>query len=141
MPDKQVIDLSLDHAQIALRRNEILDRPPIQRAIGLRPRATHRRSLTSVEDTKLDPGSIGCARHDPVKGIDLADEMALSQAANGGIAGHHANRPEPLGEQRRPCTIARSSACRLNAGMSSANDNDIKIAHEAAYRSRHQTVK
>jgi hypothetical protein len=40
------------------------------------------------EETELDAAGVGDLAHDAAEGVDLADEMALGDAADGGIAGH-----------------------------------------------------
>ena len=39
----------------------------------------------------MDGGEIGGARDQAVKGVDLADQMALAEPAHGRVAGHRAD--------------------------------------------------
>ena len=43
------------------------------------------------------PARVGDAAHDAVEGVDLANEMALAEAADGRVAGHGADGREPCG--------------------------------------------
>ena len=73
-------------------------------------------TLASVEHTILDAAGVGGTRHLPAQGVQLADEMSLARAADGGIAGHiahgiqidgknHRFQPEP--GSGKPCLNAR----------------------------------
>ena len=64
----------------------------VELAIGLGARAAHGRPLGKIEGAELDAGAVDGAAHDAVQGIDLAHQMALAQPADGGIAGHLADR-------------------------------------------------
>ena len=69
-----------------------LGKPPVasggwQPWADLLARAAHGRPLASVQDTELDTSRIRDAAHEPVQRIDLADEVALADAANGRVAG------------------------------------------------------
>ena len=69
----------------------------VQSAVGLRAGTAHRRTLAPVEDAKLDARSVGDPPHDAVHGVDLADQVALADTANGGIARHLANGLDLVG--------------------------------------------
>ena len=60
-----------------------------------------------------------------VERIDLADEMALAQAADGGITGHGADIVEPMRHEGGLCAHARSRSRSLAAGVPAAYHSDI----------------
>ena len=84
--------------------------------------------------------SIGPAHH-PVQRIDLANEMALGQAADRRIARHLADGFELMGQQQGPRAQPRRGRGRLAAGMTAANDDDVKFAHDALYKGVGNSVK
>ncbi len=78
------------------------------------------------EDPKLDAGGVGDAAHEAVEGIDLADQMAFAETADGGIAGHRANSREPMRDQGRARAHARCRRGCFTAGVAAADHNDIE---------------
>src|SRR5262249_18919395 len=84
------------------------------------------RPLAPVEDAKLDAALIGDAAHQPIKGIDLADEVPLPQPADRRIAGHRPDGREPMRHQRRAGAHARRRGCGLTAGMTAADHDDVE---------------
>ena len=106
----------------------------IKLAIGLRARPAHRRALALVEHAKLDAGSIGNAAHKPISGVDLAHQMALTDPANGRIAGHLSQRGALVGKKQGARAEHAPPLLPLAARMASADDNDIVSAHRALNR-------
>src|ERR1700722_20247000 len=51
-----------------------------------------------VEQTELDAGRVGDLAHDAAEGVDLADQVALGDAADGGVAAHLGDQVEVEGE-------------------------------------------
>ena len=85
----------------------------------------------AVQHPELDAGGVGDPAHEAVEGVDLADEMAFAEAANGGIAGHFADRGEAVGDQRGLRAHARRGRGGLAAGMAAADDDDIEaLTHD-----------
>ena len=70
----------------------------VELAVGLSPRPAHRRTLAAIEHSKLDAAGIGDPAHQAIQRIDLADQMALAETADGGIAGHRANGGKTVGD-------------------------------------------
>ena len=77
------------------------------------------------------PAAIGRPGHHPVEGIDLPDQMALAQPADGGIAGHLADGRRVVGEQQGPRATARRGRRGFAAGVPTAHDDDVKTIHGA----------
>ncbi len=84
-----------------------------------------RQALAGIERAELDAGGIGGARHDAAQGIDLADQMALADATDGGIAAHRTDGLDALREQQRACATARRSQRRFHAGMPAAHHDHV----------------
>lgn len=95
-------------------------------AIYLRPRTPSRRASGSIEDPELDPGPIGHPSHQAVEGVYFSDDLAFSQPANRGIAGHHAEIGYSLGDQSRPCAHSSGRSGGLATGMPSTKHNDVE---------------
>ena len=123
--------LSGDDGQIILPRHHGLNRRAKALAVGLHTRPLHRAAFRTVEHPVMDRTRIGRARNHPVKGIDLADEMALAQTTDRRITTHGADRCRIERDERG----ARAHACgnrrRLDAGMPAANHDDIELVHGA----------
>jgi len=65
--------------------------------------------------------------HQPVHGVNLAYEVALADAANRRVAGHLANRVEPLRHEQRPGACPTGRCCGLAARVAAAHDDDVRI--------------
>jgi len=84
----------------------------------------------------MDRARIRRAANHAVKRIDFAHQMALTQAADGRIAAHRANRAEVETHQSRARTHPRRTTGSLNPGVTAADDDDIKGMHDARDRTR-----
>jgi hypothetical protein len=60
----------------------------IKRSICLRSRRPHGGSSRSIQEAELYARAIDNPAHDSPEGINLADQMTLSDSTDGGIAGH-----------------------------------------------------
>ena len=87
----QISDLALDNGQARGRHQPPLHLPPVDRAVRLRARSLHGRSLAAVQQTELDARLVRHATHQAVERIHLTDKMTFAQTADGGVAGHHAD--------------------------------------------------
>ncbi len=125
-PDEEVLDRRLDDGEAARLGNRLLHRALVELAVGLGTRALHGRPPRAVEQAELDAGGVGYATHEPVEGVDLADQMALAEPADGGVAGHFADRRGRMGDESRCRAHARGGSGRLAAGVASTDDNDIE---------------
>jgi hypothetical protein len=68
---------------------------------------------------------ISCAGHHTIKCINLARQMAFTDATNSRIAAHLAQCFQILGKQQRACTHTRGGGCRLGTGMPAADNYDV----------------
>ena len=98
-------------------------------------------TAAGIEAAKLNAGIIGGKRHHPAEGVNFPDQMSLADAADGGIAGHLAERFQVLGEQKS----LRPGACGgegcFASGMTAADNNHIKNVGSfcESYHYRHMT--
>ena len=99
---------------------------PVELAVGLRSRAAHGRAFGAVQNAKLDAGLVRDPSHKPVEGIDFAHEMAFAEPADGGIAGHCADRGKGKRDERGLCAHPRGRRRGLAAGMAAADHDHIK---------------
>ena len=97
--DQQVAGLLLEQREVRLVLQDGSDRLPVELAVGLRARGPYCRTLAGIEGAELDAGSIRGARHDAAQRIDLADQVALADAADGRIAAHLTERLDALRQQ------------------------------------------
>jgi hypothetical protein len=66
----------------------------IKRTIRLRARGLHGGAARTIQEAKLDAGSVDDATHDAAQCIYLAHDVAFGDAADGGIARHLAYQIE-----------------------------------------------
>ena len=125
--DFEIQDLALDHVETRLFANRRLHGEPIEFSVGLRARPANGRALAAVEQAELDAGRIGDAPHQPVHGVDLANQMALAEPADRRIARHDADRLEAQRHQSGLRTSARGSTGRLATSMAAAHHHHIIV--------------
>ena len=99
--NNQLIRLAFDHAEIGGLLDRGLHGGGVELAVRLGPWSTDCRTLAAVQHPKLDSAGISHPAHKTVQGIDLADQMALAEAADGGIAGHRSHGRKAVRHQRR----------------------------------------
>ncbi len=97
----------------------------ILNAICLRARRPHRRPLAFVQHAELNAGIIDRQAHLSAHGIQLAHELALGHATNGGIARHLPNGRNIHGHEQRAAAHACGGQCGFNAGMAGTDDDDV----------------
>jgi hypothetical protein len=85
-PNLQIVGLAFDDSEVGGRLDGVLHRAGIEGAVRLRARPSHCWTLAAIEDAELDAALIGNPTHQPIQSIDLADQMALAEAADGGVA-------------------------------------------------------
>ena len=78
----------LQEHQPRLPLDAALHRRAIGGAVVLRPGRAHGRPFAGVEHPELDAGLVGDLGHLAAERVNLADDLALRQAADGGVAGH-----------------------------------------------------
>jgi len=96
--------------------------------VGLRPRPAHRRSLAGIEDAELDAGPVGCAGHQAAERVDLLDQVALADAADGRVARHLSKGLDAVREEQGTASHARRGKGCLGAGMAATDDENVEFA-------------
>ena len=92
-------------------------------------------TFASVEEAELDSGRIDREAHLAAERVDLADEMALADAADRGIAGHLADMIEVEREHQRARAHPSGSERGFDTGMAGANHDDV-VGHQTAIMTR-----
>ena len=85
---EQIRGLLLKQGQIRLRLEQPANASLVQLPVGLGAGGPHRGSLAGVQRAKLNSSLVGGDRHRTAESIDLPDEVALADAADGRIAAH-----------------------------------------------------
>ncbi len=136
----QVVGLALDHRQIGGGGDRLLHGGGIELAVGLGARSAHRRTLAAVEHPELDAAAVGDPAHQAVERVDLADQMALAEPADGRIARHRADGRELVGHQRSRRAHARGRGRGLTAGVAAADDDDVEPRLHLGFSEGHERV-
>ena len=95
--------------------------------IALAAGGPYRRAAAKVEGLGLERGKIGVAAHFAAQGVELADQVALGEAANRRVARHPRQGVEAGGNQGRFNTHPGGGKRCLAAGMTAADHDDAKI--------------
>jgi len=95
--------------------------------VGLGAGGAHRRALAGVQDAELDAGLVDGMGHQAAEGVDLLDQVALADAADGRVAAHLAQGFDVVGEQQGARAEARGGQGRLGPGMAAAHYDDIEF--------------
>ncbi len=98
---EEVGGLLLKQGQVRLVLENRADRLPVELTVCLSPGGPYGRTLARVKRPKLDAGPVRGARHGTTERVDLAHEMALSDATDRRIAAHLPKRLDALREQER----------------------------------------
>ncbi len=121
----QIFDSSGFDGQAGLRGEGGLHGQAIELAVDLRARASDRGALGTVKQAKLNAGLVRQATHEAVERVDLAYQMTLAQAADGGITGHLADGFDLVRQEQGARADPRRRSRGFASGVTAANDNDI----------------
>ena len=103
--------------------------------VRLRPRRLHGRPAAAVQQLELDRGGVDGLAHQAAEGVDLAHEVALGGAPDGGVARHLPHRLPRQRAQPHRTPQAGGSVRRLDAGVSGPDDDDVVIrCHHGSLR-------
>ena len=97
-------------------------------AIRLGPQGVDGRPLPPVEHPVLDAGGVRPTGHLAPQSVQLPHQMSLPGAADGRVAGHIAHGVQIHGEAHRLQPHPGRRQRRLDAGVSGADDGDIKLS-------------
>ena len=123
---QEFVRLALDYGQIGGFSDRGLHRGRIKLAVDLGAGTTNRRTLPAVQNPELDATLVGHPAHQAIQSIDFPDQMALSKASDGGIAGHRTDGRELVGHQRGFRAHARGCRRGFTAGVPAPDHNHIK---------------
>jgi len=126
-PQDQPPDLPGDHPDLGRPGHEFRNGAIVVTAVALEPRGLDGRSLLGIEDPTVDPGGIGGTAHQAPQGIDLPDQVALADAADGGIAGHPAQGGGVLCHQDHLAPQACRGQGRLHARVTTTDDQHLGV--------------
>ena len=94
--------------------------------VALAAGGPYRWAAAKVEGLGLERGKIGVAAHFAAKGVKLADQVALGEAANRRVARHPRQGVEAGGNQGRFNTHPGGGKRGLCTGMTTANYRQIE---------------
>ena len=123
--DQQIVHRLLEQGEIRLGFERPADERAIQRSIDLRAGRANRRPLSGIEGAELNAAMIRRDRHGAPKRVDLANQVALADAADGGVAAHLPERLDALREQQGAGAEPRRGERRLGAGVAATDDNNF----------------
>ena len=93
--------------------------------VGLRAQRVYRRALSEVQHPVLDAAAVRRLGHFAAQRVELTHQVPLSRAADGGIAGHIANRVEVDREDDGRKAHPRAGKPRFYSCVSRADDGHI----------------
>ena len=125
--DDKIFNRSLFDLKIRCVFQDIFHLSLIGEFIGLRARGPNGRAFCGVKHAKMNSSAICHLSHDSAKGIDLTDNMSLCGSPDGGVTAHFSDGVEIHGEQEGMRAHTGSSMRSFAAGMSSTNNNHIKV--------------
>src|SRR5882672_7507323 len=107
---------------------------PVQCAVALSARRPDGGTLGTVEHPELDRGAIGRPPHDATEGVDFANQGALRDPADGGIAGHSPDGVEVGSKEQDGRTRPSRHHGGFGAGVAGAHHYHVIVdLHERNY--------
>ena len=126
----QPFDNLLPEREVGLGLDPVLHRELILLLIRLGPGRMHGRALGPVEHAELNAGGVDDLAHLAAERVDLADDLALGDTADGRVAAHLGDGISAHGQESRAQAHPRRRQRRLHARMAGTDDDDIKIVNE-----------
>jgi len=119
--------LGLLDAEVRLRFEDLAHLQAIGLLVALGAGRPDGGAAGSVEQAKLDSDGVGDFAHDAAERVDFADEMALGDAANGGVARHLGDQVDIQREERR--LQAQASGCHggFASGMTGSDHDNVEM--------------
>lgn len=134
--DDQVVAGLLEYPQVRLVFQDFTHHRLVDGAVGLRTGGAYRRALAVVQNAELDAALVGGQRHGAAEGIDLFDQMAFANTADGGVAAHVTEGFHVMGQQQGFHTHACRRKRSLGTGMAAADDDHFKTGREIHHAPR-----
>ena len=125
--------LALPHRQVGLAFQGALHPLLVLPAVRLGPEGPDGRAFPEVQQPVLDAAFVGGFGHFAPQGVQLPDQVALAGAADGGVAGHVAHGVQIDGKDDGFQPQASGGQSRLNAGVSGADDGNIKLSGRKSF--------
>jgi len=122
-------DSSLGKFQVGLTLQHRSDRSPIESAIALGARRPDRRSLGSIQQSKLNSSPVGRPTHHPSQRVDFADDSALGNPTDRRVAGHLSYGLEVLGQQESSSSPPSGEGGCFGTGVAAADYDDVILVH------------
>ena len=122
---QQLRGLALFNIQVGLPFANPFQSELIGLLVALRARGPDGGSLLRVEHPELEAGHVGVLAHLAAEGVDFAGQVALGQTTDGWVAGHLADGVEIEREQQGLATHAGCREGCLDAGVASADYDDV----------------
>ena len=113
--------------QVGLVLEHVADGGLVQGAVRLGAGGAHGRALAGVEHPELDARVIRGQTHGAAQRVDLLDQVALADTADGGVAGHLAEGLDVVRQQQGITPHARRGEGRLGARMAAADHDDVEV--------------
>ncbi len=120
-----LLDQRLLEVEVGLSLQDVLHGGAVEPLVALGPGRLHGRPLAGVQHADLDEGLVGDLAHLAAEGVDLADEVALGRAADGGVAGHEGDVLQVHAEEEGPAPHAGGRQRCLAAGVAGADHDDV----------------
>ena len=118
-------DLSLEDSQPGLQLTKMLHPELVGFLVALGPGGLDGRALGRVQQPKLDAGHVGGHAHLSPQGIDLADDVALGLAPDGGVTAHLGDGVDVPRQEQNIDPHAGGGQGGFHAGMASPADDDV----------------
>ena len=123
---EQALDHLLAQGEVFLTFDGELGQELVGFLVALGAWAVHGGALAPVQQAELDGGLVGEEAHRAAEGVDLADDLALGDAADGGVAAHLADGVAVDGQQGGLAAHASGGQRGFQAGVARADDDDIE---------------
>jgi hypothetical protein len=128
--EKEASNSALHRLEHCLLFEERSHRAAVQATIALCAGSPDGRAFTAVQHPELDHREIGGSPHDSAERIDLADDSAFCNSANGRVARHLTDRFESARDQADPNSKTRRCHRCLGSRVAGANDYNVKLGFE-----------
>ncbi|MNT42096.1 hypothetical protein D3C72_1784960 [compost metagenome] len=134
--DDQVVAGLLEYPQVRLVLEDFANGGLIENSVRLGAGGAYGRAFAAVQHTELDAAEVGGGRHGAAQGVDLLDQVALADAADGRVAAHLPEGFHIVGQQQGLHAHACGRERGLGAGVAAADDDHVKTGREVHHAPR-----
>ena len=125
--------LALPHRQVLLTFQGVLHPLLILPPVRLGSKGPDGRAFPKVQKPVLDAAFVSSLCHLAPQSVQFPYQVALAGAADGGVAGHVAHGVQIDGKDDGLQPQAGGGQRRLDAGMSGADDGNIKLSRRKSF--------